>query len=113
MDENPYKPGIERGASLRARRERSGRMTGIQRIFALAIAAMQVVICLVIAFGDIGFDHPGHFGLDFDHFVFLLFLQALLCIWWLGFAIQQRRWILLSVPPVVVVATVAAIFIGD
>jgi hypothetical protein len=32
---------------------------------------LQCLIMGVVTFGDIGFDRPGRFGLDFDHFVLL------------------------------------------
>lgn len=40
---------------------------------------LQGLAVLVLAFGDIGFDRPGRFGLDFDHGVFFVLM-------WLGSA---------------------------
>jgi hypothetical protein len=43
------------------------------------LVAFQWLFLLVLAFGDIGFDHPGRFGLDFGHFLLIagLYLVAL------------------------------------
>ena len=34
--------------------------------------ALQILLVLVIVFGDIGFDHPGRHGLDFDDLIGIL-----------------------------------------
>ncbi len=41
------------------------------------LLALQAIGVLVIAFGDIGFDHPGRFGLDFGHFLVIAALELI------------------------------------
>lgn len=38
-------------------------------------AIIEAAICFVVVFGDIGFDHPGRFGLDFEHFLLMMIVQ--------------------------------------
>ena len=40
------------------------------------LIALQVVVVSIIVFGDIGFDHPGRYGLDFGDFVQLVWLYG-------------------------------------
>ncbi|MFT4843086.1 MAG: hypothetical protein ACJAYX_003601 [Planctomycetota bacterium] len=40
----------------------------------LTVIAVQVLAVVVIVFGDIGFDRPGRFGLDFGHGLLLVVL---------------------------------------
>ena len=59
----------------------------------------QVLAVLVVVFGDIGFDRPGRFGLDFGHLVF--FLAPVWCAAALGGLILSlragKRWFLIQV----------------
>ena len=58
----------------------------------------QVLAVLVVVFGDIGFDRPGRFGLDFGHLVF--FLAPVWCVAALGglvFSLRAgKRWLLIQ-----------------
>lgn len=36
-----------------------------------ALGIVVIISILVLAFGDIGFDKPGKFGLDFGHFLII------------------------------------------
>ena len=120
MDENPYESPRETGksstprhpAALRTiyvgRRERAK-----YRVAALGISAPQFLICVVLAFGDIGFDHPGRFGLDFGHFLLLLAAQAGLFLLSLALPIAWRRWRLLLIPAVFVPLTLLAVWYGS
>ena len=60
---------------------------------------VQVLAALVVVFGDIGFDRPGRFGLDFGHLV--LFIAPAWCVAALGGLILSlragKRWILIQV----------------
>ena len=49
----------------------------------------QVLAVLVVVFGDIGFDRPGRFGLDFGHLVF--FISPIWCVAALGGLVLSLR----------------------
>ena len=59
----------------------------------------QLLAALVVVFGDIGFDRPGRFGLDFGHLVY--FLAPVWCVATLGGLVLSlragRRWLLIQV----------------
>lgn len=90
----------------------SKRLTAAHTAVLYMIAVPQVFICFVLAFGDFGFDHPGRYGLDFGHWLALLFLQSLLCAGWTVVCISQRKWDLLVGPFLVVAATIIASSLG-
>lgn len=73
------------------------------------ILAAEVVLALVVLFGDIGFDHPGRFGLDFGHA--LLILALFLILWSLGLwkAARARSWALLGAQLVLPIAAALAL----
>lgn len=75
----------------------------------VATSTGQLFICAVIVFGDIGFDHPGRFGLDFEHFLLLAGLQICLMLLSVVLAIWQRQWAFLAIPTVVAGLLVLAI----
>ena len=77
------------------------------------IVVSQLVVCLVFAFGDIGFDHPGRFGLDFGHALLLLAIQGALLLISLFTIICLKRWSYIVIPLTMVVLTIASIFYGD
>lgn len=58
--------------------------------FRAAIAA-QVLIVAIVVFGDIGFDHPGRFGLDFGHLLLLGVLWLVTTVLGFVFAWQTRN----------------------
>jgi hypothetical protein len=77
--------------------------------------ALLVVQCLLIAallFGDIGFDKPGRFGLDYDDGLFILALYGVAFVLGLAYAIRWRRWrgagVQLAIPAAVLLVTLAA-----
>ncbi len=53
---------------------------------------IQGLLLLVFAFGDIGFDHPGRFGFDWDFFVKLAVAYLLFLVFGIACAISERRW---------------------
>jgi hypothetical protein len=59
--------------------------------FWVALSA-QVLSLLVISLGDIGFDHPGRYGLDFDDLLLLamLWLAASFVSFFTGWALRER-----------------------
>ena len=73
------------------------------------LTAVQLLICLVLETGDIGFDHPGKFGLDFGHLLLLLYLQAVLWLAGLVIALWRKRWGLLLVALATMILTLAII----
>jgi len=72
--------------------------------FRAAIAA-QVLIVAIVVFGDIGFDHPGRFGLDFGHLLLLGVLWLVSTVLGFVFARQTRRRGLLTIQGALLVAT--------
>ena len=44
------------------------------------LLALQLLVIAVLVFGDVGFDKPGKYGLDFRHFLALIVMQGCLCI---------------------------------
>jgi len=56
-----------------------------------AFSILQILAALVIAFGDIGFDHPGRFGLSFDHFVAFSVIFGLAAVVQLAIEISTRN----------------------
>ena len=59
--------------------------------------ALQFAFLAVLVFGDIGFDHPGRFGLSFNHGIIFIacYLTALVC--GLLLSIKNRRWFFAAV----------------
>ncbi len=53
------------------------------------ILALQLFIIAIFVFGDIGFDFPGAFGLDFDHFIILAGMYGVLFV--VGFIRSIKR----------------------
>jgi len=58
---------------------------------------LQCLVFLVLYFGDIGFDKPGRFGLDFDHFLILVVSQACLFIAAVITIFRKKQWKYFSV----------------
>lgn len=106
-----YQPPAEVGESVSrtiARRRRSQREWLGSWPVVVATSTSQLFICAVIVFGDVGFDHPGRFGLDFEHFLLLAGLQICLMLLSVVLAIWQRRGAFLAVPVIIVLLAVAA-----
>ncbi len=76
-----------------------------------SLAAAQAAVVAVLVLGDIGFDKPGRFGLDFGHLLLLLGVQVLLLVATTGFAFARRRHGFLLVQALLAAATVAAVAI--
>ncbi len=57
-----------------------------------SICIMQCLVILVLYFGDIGFDKPGRFGLAFDHFLILMFIQVCLFIAAIVVIFRKKQW---------------------
>ena len=72
---------------------------------------LQAAIFMVFAFGDIGFDKPGRFGLDAGHGLLLLVAQALLVVHGLILAVRTRR-LAYWIAQLFVIALVVALFIS-
>jgi hypothetical protein len=72
--------------------------------FRAAIAA-QVLLVAIVALGDIGFDHPGRFGLDFGHLLLLALLWLLATMLGFVFAWKARTPGLLTLQCALSVAT--------
>ncbi len=68
------------------------------------LAVLQLLLVLGFAFGDIGFDRPGRYGLDFGHGLLILGLFVVLWIW--GTVAAMRR----KTRPWVAVQTLLPVF---
>ena len=77
------------------------------------MCVLQCAVVLTLVFGDIGFDKPGRLGLDFDHFLILLFAQSCLVIVASTLAVRARRWRYLGVQFLLLVVTGLGIMIGE
>jgi len=77
------------------------------------IFVLQCLVVLALVFGDIGFDHPGRFGLSFDHFLILLLIQGCLAIVAVGSVSRTRRWKSVGIQFLVLVLTAAGVIVGD
>ena len=53
---------------------------------------IESLILAVLLFGDIGFDHPGRYGLDFDDSLMLTFVFCLVALMNLVYIISNQRW---------------------
>jgi hypothetical protein len=62
-----------------------------QRILFWCLLCLQWLVLLVIAFGDIGFDLPGRYGLDFDALLILLTLYGICAIALIYLAVLLRK----------------------
>jgi hypothetical protein len=59
-----------------------------------ACIAIQVIALGVLAFGDVGFDKPGRFGLSFEHGVLCMAAYAGALITGIVVALRRRRWVI-------------------
>jgi len=57
------------------------------------LIAVQAALLAIFAFGDIGFDHPGKFGLDFDHFMILMGLYLVALLAGILRSVVRKNWI--------------------
>ena len=58
----------------------------------LVLALLQLAAILCFVFGDIGFDRPGRFGLDFDDALLILGFFAVMWMWGTLLAFRRRAW---------------------
>lgn len=73
------------------------------------IYVMQYLVVLVLYFGDIGFDKPGRFGLDFEHFLFLMLLQGCLSGGAVIVVFLRRQWKYLGVQLILLIVTAVGV----
>ena len=52
----------------------------------------QLLLLAVLLFGDIGFDHPGRFGMSFGHGILLSALYVIALVSGLVFSCIKRKW---------------------
>jgi len=68
----------------------------------IALLVIECVLLGVLWFGDIGFDHPGKYGLSFNHAIALMIGYCLALIAGIAFSVSERRrsvlWIQLLIP---------------
>ncbi len=63
----------------------------MKKIRIIALLLIQCIIVIVILFGDIGFDHPGKYGLDFGHFILLAIGFIISFIWVIVEVIKKEK----------------------
>ena len=51
------------------------------------------MIIIILLFGDVGFDRPGRFGLDFGHLLLLMLGYSILILWAMSIAFRARSWL--------------------
>ena len=59
---------------------------------AIAVFVAQLLLLGVLIFGDIGFDHPGKYGLDFEDFIALVVFYVACLLGGVIYAAFRRRW---------------------
>lgn len=74
-----------------------------------SICLLQCLIVLVLFFGDIGFDRPGRFGLDFGHFLILMLLFTSLFVAAMIIIARMKQWKYMTAQLLLLVATAAAV----
>ena len=59
---------------------------------ALSVLAIQVAGIGIVLFGDVGFDKPGRFGLDFGHLLVIAAAEVALFLTLVVFSIASKNW---------------------
>jgi hypothetical protein len=59
---------------------------------AFAPLGIQVFGVAIVLFGDVGFDKPGRFGLDFGHLLLIAAAEVALFIALVVFSIVKKKW---------------------
>lgn len=77
-------------------------------MMSIVLFAIQILLLAVLAFGDIGFDRPGRFGLSFGHGVAIAGLYLLMLLLGVACSIHEKRWGT-SVPQILVPLVIAAV----
>lgn len=75
-----------------------------------SIWILQCLVILVLYFGDIGFDKPGRFGLDFDHLLILVVSQTSLFVAAVVTIIRKKQWKYFSVQFLLLAITAVVVF---
>ena len=76
------------------------------------VLSVLLLCSVVLAFGDIGFDRPGRFGLDFFHAMLLLATSAVAAIIGLGIACWHRSGASAAITVSGMLVVVLAVVIG-
>jgi hypothetical protein len=76
------------------------------------LCVLQLLVVLAPHFGDIGFDKPGRFGLDFGHFLLLMLVQGCLFVAVTSIVIRKKWWVYFSVPFLLLALTTAVVLLG-
>ncbi len=66
--------------------------------------ALQCLCIAIVKFGDIGFDRPGAYGLDFDHFVMIAIVYCAILLLGIAYAARERYWGWLAVQLIIPIA---------
>ncbi len=77
-----------------------------------SLCVLQCLVILALYFGDIGFDKPGKFGLDFGHFIILMLIQGCLFITAASIIIRKKRWNYFSLQFLILVITTIGVMVG-
>lgn len=77
-----------------------------------SICIAQCLLILVLYFGDIGFDKPGRFGLDFDHLLILIVTQACLFVVAITTIIRNKQWKYISLQFLLLAATAVGVVLN-
>ncbi len=80
-------------------------------VFLAVVLVLQAASLAVICFGDIGFDHPGKYGLDFDDFILIGLVYAASLILGLVLSLVGGRLLLAAAQLVVGVGFAAYAFL--
>jgi len=58
------------------------------------IIAIEILVLVVLVFGDIGFDHPGRYGLDIGDGIALTLLLCTVLVAGVAYALRQHHWVI-------------------
>lgn len=78
----------------------------------VVVFAIQLVLLAVYNFGDIGFDHPGRFGMSWWHGIAILFLYFLALLVGIPVALVEKKRRLAIAQAVIPMVLVAWNFMG-
>jgi len=74
----------------------------------IVLLIIQLVSLVVLIFGDIGFDHPGRFGLSYEHGLFLSLVYGGALLAGLGLSFKRKKWFLFA-PQLLIPASMIAV----
>jgi hypothetical protein len=81
--------------------------------FRLAVPLLlcgQIACICLLQFGDIGFDHPGKFGLDFDDLVLICVVYGIVLIAGLACSVIKKHWLAVVAQVCIPIAVLAFSF---